>query len=240
MDGLCHCVRPDLQKLGEDLYCLSCGYASLGKTENQHFKPEGPGNTVIHLTGRAKFHYRPLQSPHALRLVHLYAGHRKDEIRCRIFHATLEDHPVFEALSYTWGDSILSHEIYSDEGTVRVTANCASALRDLRHTSRDRFLWIDAICINQASNAEKNHQVPLMNKIYAAAIRVVIYIGPDPADDADRFFDYFRPHYLRPDSACMAARKIVDQDHVSAFLSKSWFSRIWVLQEVAVAREAVL
>jgi hypothetical protein len=44
-------------------------------------------------------------------------------------------------------------------------------------------LWVDAICIDQGSAAEKSTQVPLMDKIYAAASRVIIWLGEGVLED---------------------------------------------------------
>ncbi|KAH6669023.1 heterokaryon incompatibility protein-domain-containing protein, partial [Halenospora varia] len=168
-----------------------------------------------------------------MRLVRLHAGRGKEDLRCELFHSNLNDYPDFEALSYTWGASVFSRRVYSDDGSLNITESCAAALQDLRYSFRDRVLWIDAICINQNDNEEKSQQVPLMNKIYARARRVVIYIGPESRPNIDLFFDYFRR-----EEASTTSRVL--QSAASAFLSKPWFSRVWILQEVAVAREALL
>jgi hypothetical protein len=81
-----------------------------------------------------------------------------------LINAQLLDPPPFEALSYTWGDASqtaviqVSGDLKGDEPTTQsVTVNCWSALRRLRRVYECRALWIDAICINQASTAERNH-----------------------------------------------------------------------------------
>ncbi|KAF1969892.1 heterokaryon incompatibility, partial [Bimuria novae-zelandiae CBS 107.79] len=83
----------------------------------------------------------------------------------------------FEALSYTWGDRTSNRSLRKTQGRLEVTPNCLAALEDRRHQNQGRTLWIDAICINQHSNTEKNHQVPLMNQIYSKATQLLIYIG---------------------------------------------------------------
>ena len=47
----------------------------------------------------------------------------------------------------------------------------------LRHETDTLVIWIDAICINQQSNQEKNTQVPLIKDIYLAAEKVYIWLG---------------------------------------------------------------
>lgn len=63
-----------------------------------------------------------------------------------------------------------------------VTKNCEYALRTLRQKDQERVLWIDAICIDQSNIPERGHQVQLMSKIYAQAIRVLAYLGEASGD----------------------------------------------------------
>jgi len=44
------------------------------------------------------------------------------------------------------------------------------------------MLWIDAICINQESIAERSQQVPIMGDIYKTAQRVFIWLGKGTKD----------------------------------------------------------
>lgn len=62
-------------------------------------------------------------------------------------------------------------------GNFRITRNLETALRALRKPKEARRLWIDAICINQMDKSEKTHQVRQMNKIYALAKRVIVWLG---------------------------------------------------------------
>jgi hypothetical protein len=64
----------------------------------------------------------------------------------------------------------------------KITKNLWSALKQLRHTSSPRRFWIDAICINQNSVEERNHQVPLMSRIYKEATNVYVWIGDADID----------------------------------------------------------
>jgi hypothetical protein len=54
----------------------------------------------------------------------------------------------------------------------KVQPDLLAALKALRHPQEDRYLWIDAICINQADIGERNHQVEMMSTIYGQAKRV--------------------------------------------------------------------
>ena len=52
-----------------------------------------------------------------------------------------------------------------------------AALRVLAKRQTEKLFWIDAICINQADNAEKNLQVQVMKLIYQRAEAVLIWMN---------------------------------------------------------------
>ena len=55
--------------------------------------------------------------------------------------------------------------------------NAAAAIRRLRHSSKPVTVWIDAVCINQHDDREKESQIPLMRRIYEQANQVCIWLG---------------------------------------------------------------
>jgi hypothetical protein len=91
----------------------------------------------------------------------------------------LDDNPNFEALSYVWGSVEPASFVICDKKQLKITQNCYAALRYLRWTEKPRTLWVDAICIDQASIQEKNQQVPLMTEIYGKAKRVLVWLAPE-------------------------------------------------------------
>ncbi|RDL33032.1 uncharacterized protein BP5553_08471 [Venustampulla echinocandica] len=97
----------------------------------------------------------------------------------------LESQPSFAALSYVWGAYAPEpHTISCSNCKIPVTANCYSALLHLRKRLGRFTIWIDAICIDQNSDAEKSQQIPLMNRIYSDAKAVYVWLGDgNPATD---------------------------------------------------------
>ncbi|KAI1064507.1 hypothetical protein LB506_007789 [Fusarium annulatum] len=89
----------------------------------------------------------------------------------------LKDKIDYEALSYAWGSSEDKATIRINETTLQVTKNLKEALTYLRHESKPRCLWIDAICINQSDVDERNSQVSLMGYIYSSASCVISWLG---------------------------------------------------------------
>jgi hypothetical protein len=99
----------------------------------------------------------------------------------------LDEKPIYEALSYTWGaasptGSISLNLENGDEAGLSLTPNCEAALRALRLKDLPRRLWIDAICIDQTSTEDKNSQVPMMRDVYSSASQVLVWLGNGQED----------------------------------------------------------
>jgi hypothetical protein len=132
--------------------------------------------------------YVSLQSPTEIRRLWIFPGMQGDLIWCALGHFSLDDYPFYDALSYTWGGTELSHPIQCEKKSINVTASLYSALRRIRQRNRARILWADAICINQFSTLKKNHQIRLMKRIYQQARQVVVYLGEE-SDDSKLGFE---------------------------------------------------
>lgn len=63
-------------------------------------------------------------------------------------------------------------------GVIPITRNLEAALRHLRYETMPRYMWIDALCINQADDEEKSVQVANMGAVYAAADSTIAWLGP--------------------------------------------------------------
>ncbi|RYN54306.1 hypothetical protein AA0118_g9272 [Alternaria tenuissima] len=99
--------------------------------------------------------------------------------------------PDYEALSYVWGspDDLVSIFVYKDDTAhfkpleervmfpMKVRRNLADALCHLRLVDTHRVLWVDAVCINQRSMAERSREVTRMGLIYHQAKKVVAWLG---------------------------------------------------------------
>ena len=146
---------------------------------------------------------------------------------------------TYDALSYAWGDPEQVEEILVDGKKLGTARNLHTGLLRLRHPKERRRFWIDAICINQSDNHERNHQVSMMQKIYSAAASVVIWLG-DPTTDVgltlDMILDYNNPKkneniFSYKHDAFRGLRKLFQE---------TWWRRIWIVQEVVAARALVI
>jgi hypothetical protein len=157
----------------------------------------------------------------------------------------------YNALSWCWrtygGDdnrdeqltniNIIHHRM---KYSLSVSNNLNAALKTLRKRSVLR-IWIDWVCINQSDVVERSNQVQLMATIYGGAHCVYIWIG-DKKDDSDVAFAFIH-EILKVENF----DKLVENEEnhrkwkaVKMLMMRDWFSRRWIIQEVALANKATL
>ncbi|KAF2493650.1 HET-domain-containing protein, partial [Lophium mytilinum] len=146
----------------------------------------------------------------------------------------------FEALSYVWGDSLRQREIICGDSEVDIGINLHEALEGLRLPDQERVVWADALCINQADIKERTHQVQQIGEVYSTAQRVLIWLGKET--DANRgAFKMIRAICAEyPNQMARWVDEARELGYLSNLLRHSWFRRIWVTQELASARSAVV
>jgi len=195
-----------------------------------------------------RFRYQPLpietQKDH-IRVIELLPGAKTSMIECNILEVSLTDHPPYEAVSYRWGDSESKIPISVEGHYFEVTENLCTALWFLRDANEKRLLWADAVCIDQSNIAEKNHQVQLMRDIYKNAQRTLIWVGEETAEIRQGFS--IIPTLVRAYEEKWTLGVCVSMWDLVAALPKLWallddpyFSRVWVVQEVAISRDRLV
>jgi hypothetical protein len=186
--------------------------------------------------------YREPLLPDSIRLLRLLPNEDKTApIQCELFHYSLQElgrrtHP-YEALSYVWGGSdkpqsisIREHNSKSGHDSTNghdlpATENLHAALTRLRYPFYERIIWIDAVCINQNDEREKEQQIQFMAKIYALANRVIVWLG-EAAEDSDQALHWIRVAGGKKSKYPSTNETI--QQAVIALLHRPWFRRIWV------------
>lgn len=187
--------------------------------------------------------------------------HTSSPVQCRLKTVSLNDDHDYIALSYVWGDPNITREIIVDEECAEVTESLEGALRRFRDGRHDICLWADALCINQHDLLEKGQQVQFMKRIYEQAKEVRVWLGVK-SDDSDSAIDLLealadvQSHCLIQAGGDFSRRgprydatlwglpqswnvsdELVALDRLFA---RSWWYRVWVIQEVAVSAEATL
>ncbi|KAF0320858.1 heterokaryon incompatibility protein [Colletotrichum asianum] len=175
-----------------------------------------------------------------IRLLTVWPGSFGDAVRCSLaVTTTTRGYEEYDAISYTWaGDD----DIIDKSGRVSiasedfpVTPNCEAVLRRVRQEWEPRIVWIDAICVNQDDLHERGRQVSLMPQIYSRAREVIIYVGEATSDIPALF-----KHLTWAQHNSTPGNREETQEALVKFLSRRYFSRAWVIQEVALARQAAL
>ncbi|KAK5685811.1 hypothetical protein LTS10_001924 [Elasticomyces elasticus] len=208
--------------------------------------------TVVQRSARADsvqdFTYAPLAHPRSFRILRLKTRFSQDStgwkdavLHGSIVDASLDKVPEYFALSYTWGNSSLDDKILIDGRVLRVTQNCADALRH------------DAQALQ-----ERGRQVALMDEIYSKAIQVNVHLGSGdeksevaiaavkrlmiayvPALLAKKTGIGQEPTRRRYEAAAADALAITTEfpyGKLHGLFRLPWFRRTWVVQEVALAR----
>ena len=137
------------------------------------------------------YRYQPLPpGPDGIRLLHLLPSEEENApIECKLISYSLRTvggrKHLYEALSYVWSSEQKPEKIFIENKTLPITASLHTALIRLRDQALGRFLWIDAVCIDQGDDREKEHQIGIMAHIYSQASRTIVWPG-EAADDSDR------------------------------------------------------
>ena len=165
-----------------------------------------------------------------------------DQPLCTLSIVSLEEKPRYEALSYAWGDANIIRPIMIQGVQWPVTVNLEAGLRQLRYRSVPRTIWIDAICIDQSSTEERKHQVQLMKSIYGDATVVRVWLGEEADGSKKAMWALERMADEQNIGSFMESKVIKNQDlkNLIALLQRPWWSRIWVLQEVVLAKKVTI
>lgn len=82
-----------------------------------------------------------------IRLLTLHPGHGDELLRASLVPVTLSVELQFEALSYMWGPVKPKQTLLVSDSEFWRRPNIYAFLRRLRHASKPRVLWLDAVCI---------------------------------------------------------------------------------------------
>ncbi|KAE8164121.1 heterokaryon incompatibility protein-domain-containing protein [Aspergillus tamarii] len=153
-----------------------------------------------------------------------------------------------------------------DNADDEVVALIKSVNNDLGGKARPRGLrlsaqkpmWIDSISINQKDTAERNKQVAMMSDIYSKAMSVVVWLGvederiplaleplgrdPEPWLVFTQLRDLgFRgPNLGNAMKGHYSTKRILDTLSVMKLMERTWWSRTWVIQELALAKRILI
>lgn len=224
-----------------------------------------------------QYQYASLPTKNTIRLLKLIAVVKNEPIYSLAHFELYNEAPPFDALSYTWDNPYpqfstewskfqamdKEYPITCDGKALFVKSNLRHALNVLSQPQsgigfpRQRYIWIDSICINQKDNTEKNAQVLVMADIYQLAKAVLVWIGG--ADEfSDDAFSALKQLSGMPSNAhkFITAEDWLNQKDafrsklgiqppsldqwlsLIAFFNRQFFKRAWVVQEIVLSKRA--
>jgi hypothetical protein len=188
-----------------------------------------------------------------------FSASKRSNFKSFPYKSHLEPFP-YKALSYMWGTDDPTYPVqmfWNHTGipaganiyqlatfkskVFYVRKNLDEALRQFRHPNRDVDIWVDALCINQDDNIEKKSQVSRMGEIYSQATEVYVWLGPGN-EETQKTFRLLRSILVLPE----LDKLIKDKAHSEQWLlivklmKLEWFTRRWVIQELALAKSATV
>lgn len=189
--------------------------------------------TALEANSKACIVLHPLSwEVRTIRIITIQPGSPGESLVCGLHICNFETEK-YEALSYVWGPAILTRKIFVSGKPVYVTDQLYHAMKHLRHRDKPRFIWIDGLCIDQNDPDDRARQVSQMRGIYESATRVIIWLG--------------RSHWCLDDAFSRAKQSPAPAIYnygttraVSKLLQRGWWQRVWVVQELVVAREVLV
>ena len=217
---------------------------------------ESPAVSELNASRSQTFIHKSLDSPsEKIRLLEINPARlRTNPIVVTVTDTPLDQAPEFDALSYYWGPPQFDAEIIVNGAVLAITSNLAGALRRYRQQSNKRkcLLWVDAICINQIDKLELSKQLLLMRRIYQQAQVVYIdlgevdlewYLGFDLLHKLSFIHEWVKNSPEQDFSVLSIRYGIPPRDHGAWeeyywLFTMPWFTRTWVVQEAAWARQS--
>lgn len=176
-----------------------------------------------------------------IRLVYVHRDLSPDGlIQCSMEHAPFIS-TEYRCLSYVWGPPGSETQIKINGQIAWVRPNLHAFLKVAREKYAFILLWIDALCIDQENNPERDHQVQEMGKIYSQARMVISWLGDNEelSSGLKALRRKLKPNLLNP----------FPQDFYSLpryrepfplLTTHEYWTRAWIVQEISLARSVVL
>lgn len=165
-------------------------------------------------------------------------------IQCNIWHDTVDT--TYTCLSYVWGSDLDAQKILINGSKLHIHMNLWQFLNVARkkYAITPRALWIDAICIDQTSYAERAHQVVQMGAIYSQANDVITWLGhSEVIERALMSGQAFATPYYQGRSHVLGQWRRKDRNFKERFrkdwyhvMSHPYWQRAWITQELLLAR----
>jgi len=152
------------------------------------------------------------------------------------------DHPHAGQIYVRLGGPMPPQTITLDGIAVPVGGELARALRRMRTEDEPLRIWVDAVCIDQSNIHERNEHVKVMDRIYAGASLVRVWIGERTGVEDNAICTLYEAaallqsvlagnsrsrkslQQLQMDMWSRPAAERIEWDRLGDFLRRSWVS----------------
>lgn len=227
------------------------GSCSTGESEDK-----GPIGKMLWLGSRSSqepYEYRALRTTSTIRLIKVCRNRVNGCIACRIYHFDKKQlgNVKYHALSYVWGDPTPTRQVYlrdqeTDWHPFPLHENLWQFLDHAwRHKRFGRLFWTDRLCLDQNSHEEISQQVPRMRAIYrnAELVEIWLKLGKEEQKGLSKLVRLRHGLKLMPEGwqQTMRHRLSLSADDIYAqALGNHYWRRIWIVQEVVVAKKVCI
>ena len=173
----------------------------------------------------------------------------------RLIETSRLHHEVDEkyvAISYSWNKKF--HIDLQDQNiswkVQFATPHWLSTICEKIKEIQIRYIWIDALCINQDSKEDKELQVPLMGDYYHGAEFVMVVL-----DDIEQYRDdiltsasiletipyniEYKTRYSSVPDWFKLEHFVAAHNLISIFSKTRWSKRVWTVQEITLSNKAI-
>lgn len=154
----------------------------------------------------------------SIRLVEFHPSSTPSDIHLTLSHQSkyFDGAAHYSAIWYEAGDANSARKTVTLNGRTRTVPSTAwDALSTIvEHHGNDNKYWIDAVCINQQDEAEKNSHRRQFSRIFSSAEKVFVWLGRENADESTKRAFSAVQNGAEPDSdqkaalQCLAKRDV--------------------------------
>jgi hypothetical protein len=170
--------------------------------------------------------------------------------------------PPYEALSYVWASESADQTVLvngkdyvigSNLWVFLEQASSQSIVIEQGETYASKYLWIDQICIDQNSKAEKNQQVQRMASIYQSATRCIVWLGRSNVQSIDAMDTIAEACKELPGNTSAVWKRelatlqkyftrarVYDKGGLTDLFNKPYWTRVWTVQEFWLSKHLLI
>ncbi|RHZ78276.1 hypothetical protein Glove_166g259 [Diversispora epigaea] len=166
-----------------------------------------------------------------------------DVVNCQVIDSLDTISDEYSIISHVWGNAI--YDCATDVGTTyRALLESKEKLLmiiNIIKTLGRRYVWIDALCINQDDINEKSNEIPFMGIYYANCQECIVLLEPqtDSMEEISSTFHICSRNFLKFEKPVNNCEYTLDKCSAQFFNmlgTCKWITRVWTVQEALLPK----